>query len=125
MNESGIVQEWHADEGWGVVDCAGAPGGCWVHFSAVVMAGYRELSPGQPVTVEYEPADQDGYRFRAEWVRPEGTPVGTPVGTPAGAPEGPGGPPAAERSTAYRSSLTLGRKLPPSLTGDGGSGGLG
>ena len=114
MKEGGIVRDWRADEGWGVVECAGAPGGCWVHFSAVVMAGYRELSAGQVVTVEHEPADQDGYRYRAVWVWPQGTPD-----------EVPEGPAALERSSAYRSRLTLWFELtlPPALAGDGGSGG--
>jgi CspA family cold shock protein len=96
VQENGIIREWHADEGWGVVDCPGAPGGCWVHFGAVVMAGYRELSPGQVVSVEHEPADQDGYRYRAVSARPEGTPDDLPDV-----------PPGSERSAAYRSSLRL------------------
>jgi hypothetical protein len=37
----GVVQQWSEEEGWGVVDSAATPGGCWTHFSAVVSAGYR------------------------------------------------------------------------------------
>jgi CspA family cold shock protein len=64
---TGTVREW-AEEGWGVVDCAETPGGCWVHWSVVHEPGYRELSPGQAVRLRWEAVAQDGYRFRATWV---------------------------------------------------------
>jgi CspA family cold shock protein len=37
------------------------------------MRGYRELSPGRPVTLEWEMADQDGYSYRAVRVWPAGS----------------------------------------------------
>jgi len=35
---TGTVREW-AEEGWGVVDSAETPGGCWVHWSVVHEPG--------------------------------------------------------------------------------------
>ena len=64
------VREWHADEGWGVVDAPALPGGCWLHYSQLHMPGYRTLTAGQRVDVDWETADQDGFRFRAVRVTP-------------------------------------------------------
>lgn len=89
-----MVREWHAEQGWGVVDAPGTPGGCWAHFSAVVMEGYRSLEPGQVVEIEIEAVEQDGFAVRAAEVRP----VGVTPPPPDLGPEG---------SAAYRSSLTI------------------
>ncbi|SDD40103.1 cold shock protein (beta-ribbon, CspA family) [Geodermatophilus telluris] len=72
MTSLGTVRVWHAEEGWGVVDSADTPGGCWVHFSAVLVAGYRTLDAGQPVAFTAEAAEQDGHPFRAVEVWPAG-----------------------------------------------------
>jgi cold shock protein len=69
---SGVVREWHRDEGWGVVDSPATPGGCWVHFGAVLVPGYAELRVGERVTLDVEPAEQDGFSFRATEAWPEG-----------------------------------------------------
>jgi len=61
----GVVREFHPDEGWGVIDGSDVPGGCWMHFSAIVMDGYREVVAGQEVSFRAEAADQDGFGFRA------------------------------------------------------------
>ena len=61
-----VVREWQDDEGWGVVDCAATPGGCWVHFSAIEMIGFHLLQPGQQVRLRWEPARQNGFAFGAE-----------------------------------------------------------
>jgi CspA family cold shock protein len=63
------VREWHDEEGWGVIDFAAAPGGCWAHFSVIEMDGYRALAAGGEVEVDVEVADQDGYVYRAVAVR--------------------------------------------------------
>ncbi len=89
----GTVRIW-SNEGWGVVDSDRTPGGCWVHLSAVAVAGYRVLTPGARVQLEWEPAiDQDGFRFRAVRTWPVGA---DPVDTPPSPP-----------SDAYRSTLTI------------------
>lgn len=90
MPNMGTVRVWNADEGWGVIDAAEVPGGCWAHFSAIVAGGYRELAEGQRVAFTAEPGPQDGYDFRAVQVWPEGT-------SPGSAPPG----------SAYSSTLTL------------------
>jgi CspA family cold shock protein len=68
---TGTVRTWDAAEGWGVVDSPETPGGCWAHFSAVAVDGYRALVAGQAVALDWEQVvDQDGYRFRAVRVVP-------------------------------------------------------
>ena len=46
-----------------------APKGIWVPFSHIEGAGFRELVQGETVEIEYEPAQQDSFRFRALRVR--------------------------------------------------------
>jgi cold shock protein len=65
VTSTGVVREYHSEEGWGVIDGPDVPGGCWVHFSAIAMDGYRELTAGQAVSFRAEMAKQDGYRYRA------------------------------------------------------------
>jgi cold shock protein len=93
MTSQGTVRVWHAEEGWGVLDSADTPGGCWAHFSAVLVPGHRALDDGAAVEFTAENAEQDGYSFRAVEVWPAGrTPVRGEV---------------SEASAAYRSTLTL------------------
>ena len=93
---AGTVREWSDDHGWGVIDSADTPGGCWVHFSMIVSEGFRSLRPGDHVTFTYEAPGQDGFNYRAALVWPPGVRPGTPQR------------PAQERpSAAYRSSLTI------------------
>lgn len=66
----GTVKWWKRDKGYGVVlTPETAPKGIWVSFSHIEGAGYRELIEGETVEVEYEPAHQDSFRFRALSVR--------------------------------------------------------
>ena len=82
----GVVREWHPEQGWGVIDAQDTPGGCWAHFSSVAIDGYRELVPGQDVTLEWEAVDQDGFRYRARHVWPKGAaPIDVAGETVAGA----------------------------------------
>jgi CspA family cold shock protein len=95
MTSTGTVRQWSDDEGWGVLDAPDVPGGCWAHFSAVALDGYRTLEAGSAVHFDWESVtDQDGYVFRAIRVWPVGT---TPV-----EPQYRAGP-----SAAYRSELVL------------------
>lgn len=64
------VREWRVEEGWGVLDSPGTPGGCWTHFVHIEMPGYRALQQGQVVTLDWESPGQDGYNFRATRVVP-------------------------------------------------------
>ena len=63
--DSGVVGEFHMDEGWGIIDGPAVPGGCWGHFSAIAMSGFRQLAVGQRVWFRAEAAEQDGFSFRA------------------------------------------------------------
>lgn len=72
MTVIGTVREWNDDDGWGVVDSAETPGGCWVHFSHVRVAGLGTLTAATPVHLDWEPAHQDGFAFRATRVGPVG-----------------------------------------------------
>ncbi|MGC5033562.1 cold shock domain-containing protein [Micromonospora sp. DT229] len=65
MSGPGVVRIYHSDEGWGVIDGAEVPGGCWVHFSAIAMNAYRQLAAGQEVSFIAEPVAQDGFAYRA------------------------------------------------------------
>lgn len=65
MSTTGTVRFWLDDDGYGVIDSPDTSGGCWVHFSAVKVAGYKTLAPGQQVGLEWETAAQDGYTYRA------------------------------------------------------------
>ena len=93
MTTTGVVRNWDAEEGWGVIDSPDTPGGCWAHYSSLV--GFGHLQAGQEVTLDYELAQQDGYDFRATRVQPT-----------SGEPDWPTivvtGP-----SEAYRSTLTI------------------
>ena len=71
-----IVREWHEDLGWGVLDSAETPGGCWAGSSSIgsailsqaagmTMSEYKTVRPGESVELEWEAGDQDGFSFRA------------------------------------------------------------
>lgn len=96
MAIEGTVRVWLEDEGWGVIDTDQTPGGCWTHFSSVHTAGYRTLSAGQKVMVDWEVGGQDGYAFRAVRAWPAGEQPVDQMVTPGGA-----------HGSAYSSSLTL------------------
>lgn len=84
-----VVRMWNDEEGWGIIESAETPGGCWAHFSAVQLAGYRSLRPGTAVLLAWEEAEQDGYAFRAtRIVLPEHPPV--EAGEDVNPPSGPG-----------------------------------
>ena len=94
MVVSGVVRVWHDDKGWGVIDSPETPGGCWAHYSMVLVPGYPTLEPGQSVILDYETFEQDGYSFRAIELWPAGQePHRTESETGA--------------SDAYRSTLTI------------------
>ena len=99
MAVDAVVREWRDEEGWGVVDSPQTPGGCWVHFSAIATAGYRTAHAGQDVQLEWEPADQDGFAYRAVRLWPSGDVPAEPV--------------VEEGGGAYQSSLTLTFDEPP------------
>ena len=62
---SGVVREWHRDEGWGVLDSPATPGGCWAGFGDVLVAGFRALTPGQEV--EFDVLNDANVVLSAAW----------------------------------------------------------
>lgn len=68
------VERWNDEEGWGALAAPDeAPGGIFVHVSAIQFDGYRTLEVGQKVDAIIEgplPFDQGGYRYRAVGVWP-------------------------------------------------------
>ena len=66
----GVVRNWDGEEGWGVIDATETPGGCFVHFSAIVGVGYRTLRAGERVTLTFACPGfkQDGYDYVARQV---------------------------------------------------------
>jgi cold shock protein len=95
-----MVRTYHPDEGWGILDGADVPGGCWVHFSAIMMDGFRKLTAGQRVSFLAEVAAQDGLAYRA-------VKVWTGDTEPADHPR------QGTESAAFRSTLTLTFDEPP------------
>ncbi|HWD03201.1 MAG TPA: cold shock domain-containing protein [Amycolatopsis sp.] len=66
---TGWVSSWHVDEGWGVLAARTVPGQVWAHCSNVDLDGFRSLNPGAEVEFTVERAEQDGYHWRAVWVK--------------------------------------------------------
>jgi CspA family cold shock protein len=95
VNERATVRCWDQDDAWGVVDCPSTPGGCWVGFTAIDVAGFRSLTGVAEVDLDWERAEQDGFSYRAVRVRIDGVP--------------PAPPPPSDPSlhSAYRSELTI------------------
>ncbi|MEU7960681.1 hypothetical protein [Micromonospora humida] len=67
LQDSGVVETWHPDEGWGTIALDHTELIVWVHFSHIVagLTEYRSLTPGQRVRCRYEVPGQDGYPARA------------------------------------------------------------
>lgn len=72
----GEVDRFDVEEGWGVIRGDDVPGGCFVHFSAIRVPGFRALTAGQRVRFAYERPGflQDGYPYRALAVWPDDPP---------------------------------------------------
>jgi CspA family cold shock protein len=75
---AGTVRRWSTREGWGVIDTPDTPGGCRAQASVIQTDGDRELRAGQPVEVEWEAGDHDGFAYRALVVVPGDELASTP-----------------------------------------------
>lgn len=67
------VRRFSNEEGWGVLDAPEAPGGIFVHFSAIENWREASLREGQIVEAHVQgpfPHHQDGCYYRATRVRP-------------------------------------------------------
>ena len=57
-------------ENHGAISCdETSPDDVWVHYSMIEGSGYRSLEEGEAVEMEFEPALQDSFNFRALRVR--------------------------------------------------------
>jgi len=66
----GIVKYWRDAKGYGAIGSeVTAPWDIWCHFSAIDASGFRSLTAGERVTVEYRRADQESFRYVAARVR--------------------------------------------------------
>lgn len=67
----GTVKWFNAEKGYGFI--ANEEGGddVFVHFSAIVMEGYRRLKEGQKVSFETEPDPKNPEKLRAVNVQPQ------------------------------------------------------
>ncbi len=69
----GRVEKWDDVNGLGEISLDGDDRRVWVHYAVIEPRGsadsYRTLGNSAPVEVEIERADQDGYEWRATWVR--------------------------------------------------------
>lgn len=68
---TGIVKFYKAEKGWGAISSPELPDGldAFVHFSAIEAEGYKAFDQGDRVEFDYEPAQQDSFRFRATRAR--------------------------------------------------------
>ncbi|MGH9037427.1 MAG: cold-shock protein [Acidimicrobiia bacterium] len=72
---AGRVKWFNAEKGIGAISCPEtAPDDVWVHFSMIEGTGYRALAEGEAVEMEFEPARQDSFNYRALRVRRPPTP---------------------------------------------------
>jgi CspA family cold shock protein len=67
----GIVKYWRDEKGHGVIASeVTAPWDIWCHFAHIrEMEGFRSLTAGDRVEVEYVRTDQESFRYVAVWAR--------------------------------------------------------
>jgi cold shock protein len=64
------VKWWHVTKGYGALSCPDiTPLDVWCHFSVIEGEGFRQLTPGQAVEVEYYRFDQNSFKYVASRVR--------------------------------------------------------
>ncbi len=74
---TGTVKYWRDAKGYGAITTAAtAPWDIWCSFAVIEGPGYRALTPGEHVTVRYYRANQESFRYVAEWVRRPHKPAG-------------------------------------------------
>ncbi|GAA2791416.1 cold shock domain-containing protein [Saccharopolyspora taberi] len=71
VHYNGQVEEWNRSEGWGVIRIENETQRIWGHFSHIDADAndFRSLEPGEHVVLTVEPAEQDGYHWRATWIK--------------------------------------------------------
>ena len=66
----GTVKWWRDAKGYGVISVTDiAPWDIWCSFSAIEGEGFRSLTAGEAVEVEYYRADRENFKYVATAVR--------------------------------------------------------
>ncbi|HZZ47918.1 MAG TPA: cold shock domain-containing protein [Pseudonocardia sp.] len=68
---TGVVKFFKTEKGWGAISSPELPDGldAFVHFSVIEAEGFRAFEAGDPVEFDYQPAQQDSFRFVATRAR--------------------------------------------------------
>ena len=67
---TGTVKWFNAEKGYGFITNDDGSGDVFVHFSSILVDGYKTLAEGQKVTFSTEPDPKDRGKMRAIEVRP-------------------------------------------------------
>lgn len=62
---SGIVKWFNAEKGYGFISNDEGGDDIFVHFSSIMVDGYKTLNEGQKVTFEVEPDPKNESKMRA------------------------------------------------------------
>lgn len=64
------MSDWHAEEGWGVLQSSETGSGCWFLFDSLADMSVEDLKVGSSYVLNFEAVEQDGYQYRALTVSP-------------------------------------------------------
>ena len=67
---NGTVKWFNADKGFGFISNDDGGEGVFVHFSSILVDGFKTLNEGQKVTFDTEPDPKNPEKLRAVNVRP-------------------------------------------------------
>lgn len=68
---TGAVKWWDEMRGYGAIETQKTePWDIWCHVAHIDANGYRTLTPGQRVQVQFMRLDQDSFKYVARHVRP-------------------------------------------------------
>jgi CspA family cold shock protein len=66
----GTVKWWRDEKGYGVIAATEiAPWDIWCHFSAIEGTGFKQLTSGERVEVDYYRMNQESFKYLASRVR--------------------------------------------------------
>ena len=68
--QNGTVKWFNEAKGFGFISNDDGSGDVFVHFSAILVDGFKTLAEGQKVTYDTEPDPKDTGKLRAVNVRP-------------------------------------------------------
>ena len=68
---SGTVKWFNSEKGYGFISNDDGSGDVFVHFSAILVDGFKTLTEGQKVSYDTEPDPKDAGKMRAVNVIPQ------------------------------------------------------